>query len=230
MIVAICDDDKQDARLLRDCIMSFDSNIQISQFSSGEALLSAVEVPRVFDLVFLDIHMPGMNGFEVAKRLRTQEHAPLVVLVTRFNRYVFRGYRTVWGYIMKPINEKIIHQHLLEAQLELAPQTIIFDTLEGTQVINAKDILYLEIYQKRGALHTTDSLYHFNTSLAEQEKKLPSGMFFRPHNSYLVNLGKVKSVTEDYKHIIMQNGDEIALSHKKKKEFYSCLLKFHMKD
>jgi DNA-binding LytR/AlgR family response regulator len=229
MIVAICDDDKQDVRLLRDIITSFDENIQINQFYSGESLLSAVESAHTYDLVFLDIQMTGINGFKTAKKLQTRENSPLIVFVTQSNQYVFLGYGIVWRYVMKPIQKKTIHKCLFDAQRELAPQTLMIHTVEGVQIINVKNILYLEIYKKHGAVHTMDSVYHFNSSLAEQEQKLPAGMFCRPHNSYLVNLTKIKGVSPDHKHIIMQNGDLISLSRNKKEAFYNCLTKYHLK-
>jgi DNA-binding LytR/AlgR family response regulator len=227
MNVTICDDDRQDVRLLRDIILSFDSDIQVHPFYSGESLLSAFESVHVCDLVFLDIKMAGINGFETAQRLRAREHPPLIVFVTQSDQYVFRGYGTVWRYIMKPVEEETIRKCLFEARQELAPQTLMFHTLEGIQAINVKTILYLEIYKKHGSIHTMDTVYHFNSSLTEQEQRLPLGMFCRPHHSYLVNLGKVKGVSPDHAHVLMQNGDLISLSRKKKDEFYNCLTKYH---
>jgi DNA-binding LytR/AlgR family response regulator len=227
MNVTICDDDRQDVRLLRNSIQSFDSDIQVHSFYSGESLLSAFESAHACDLVFLDVKMAGINGFETAQRLQELEHPPLIAFVTQSSQYVFRGYGIIWRYLMKPVDEDTIHRYLLEAQQELAPQTLVIHTVEGVQAINIKTILYLEIYQKHGAMHTADAVYHFNSSLTEQEQKLPPGMFYRPHHSYLVNLNKVKGVSPDHTRIIMRNGASIPLSRKKKEEFYNCLTKYH---
>ncbi|MDR1060637.1 MAG: LytTR family DNA-binding domain-containing protein [Clostridiales bacterium] len=229
MRTAICDDNSADAELLKKHAGYFDQSIKPKLFSSGEDLLAAIEAGQRFDVIFLDIKMGRLSGFDVARRLQGQPKKPLIIFVTESDEYVYRGYKVAWRYVRKPIQEHVICQCLAEARQTLAAEKIVIQTNQGRQILFMNDILYLDIIGRDVAIHTLSQTYHIKSRLFEQEELFPAGMFFKSHKSCLVNLNRIQSVTPDNAQIIVEGGDAIPLSRKRKEAFFVSLKNYHFR-
>ena len=173
------------------------------------------------DLVFLDIQMPGKDGFEVVHALKRSSTAPLFVMATAFDHYAVKAFDAdVVDYILKPFTEKRVRksvdrvQSLLQArrqepltlqverlvkQLDKLPQEIIKVAVESRgriRVLDPQQIIFCMAENKGVCVKVIKNKYllYGQSSLDELEKKLSPLAFFRAHRSFLVNLAAIKEV------------------------------------
>jgi DNA-binding LytR/AlgR family response regulator len=228
MMVAICDDEMSDAKTLKNYVESYGGrNIVLNIFNSGKSLLEAVRSGRSFDLIFLDIVMDELNGYEAAKYLSSRGSQSLIVFVTETMKYFTAGYEFAIGYTQKPIEEKKIHAFLYKAQKHYEPKKVLIKTEDDEIMVRVQDILYYEITGRNVTLHTLKGEYQFKSSLKDQIEHLPLDMFFQPHHSYLINLDKIIGVSKTNQTITLQGGASIPISRKRKDLFYNSLAKYH---
>jgi DNA-binding LytR/AlgR family response regulator len=227
MMVAICDDEPSDAKVLETYVESYSQNIMLNVFGSGNALLEAIHSGQLFDVIFLDIRMDGVNGYELAKYLNSRESQSIIIFVTETRQYIAAGYEFARGYIHKPATEKKVHSLLFKAQKYFEPKKIMINMEDRKILVNVRDILYFHISGRTVTLYTLKKEYQFQSSLKDQMKSLPLEMFFQPHHSYLINLDKLESISLDSKRIILYGGTSIPLSRKRKESFYKSLTRYH---
>ena len=173
------------------------------------------------DLVFLDIQMPGHDGFEVIQALKRSHTAPLFVLATAYDQYAVKAFDAdVVDYILKPFTEDRVRKSIdrvktwlqsrrqeplttqmeqLVKQLDQGPKEIVKISVESKgriRVLDPGEILYCKAENKGITVATKNRsfLLFGQASLDELEKKLTSQSFFRTHRSYLVNLACIKEV------------------------------------
>jgi DNA-binding LytR/AlgR family response regulator len=223
MKLAICDDDQTDLLRLRDLIRQYDADLDVTLFSSADALLRAFQT-EFFDLIFLDIEMEAPNGYDAAVRLMQQEDKPLIVFVTNSGEYTLRGYGIAFRYLPKPVTYEVLAPILTIALEQLTPQKLAIPANGTTQILSFREIQYLEVNDHDLHLHTSTSDYCFRGNLRDWEAQFPPGWFAKPHKSFLVNLSAVDHV--DAKAVTLTNGAVLPLSQRNRKPFEAALLQF----
>ena len=159
------------------------------------------------DVVFLDVQMPGMNGFDVLRQLAEQ---PLVVFTTAYDEYALTAFReNTIDYLLKPIGPEEVDRAVRKLRtlarrsdltertmagllkcLELArppPFQILVAVSDFLKPVRVDQIVYAEALEKCSVVHTLDEAYETDTSLAELEARLPASDFIRIHRSHIVN-------------------------------------------
>jgi two-component system LytT family response regulator len=179
----------------------------------GEAMdgPSAVETIHEVrpDLLFLDIDLPGFNGFEVLDRIDLQ---PAVIFTTAFNDYALKAFRTfAIDYLLKPIDSEGVGRALgkLQAmgfnhtQLALALKQLVDGSKarhltrvpcrvgDRTVLVKVEDVLYFQADNKYTAVWTTTNEYLIDTPIVELVRKLDPDEFIQIHRGTLVNVGWV---------------------------------------
>ncbi len=198
------------------------------------------------DLVFLDIEMPRLNGFQVLEALGEQRF--MLIFTTAYNEYAVRAFRfSALDYLLKPIEPadltkavgKARERHRLETQqLEVlqqhlqAPQPavsgkIALATQQGFLFVDLHSILYVEGDGNYSKVYILNEKPPFLTkSVGDMEEILKGGNFLRVHKKYLVNLQHIKEyIRADGGHVIMQNGVQIPIARSHKEEFLQLFLK-----
>lgn len=171
------------------------------------------------DLIFADINMPGMNGIDFVRSLKTK---PLIVFTTAYSQYALEGFRVdATDYLLKPIGypdflrsaEKARHQFLLEngaGNRAEEDRTILVKSEYKVIPVHLKDILYLESRSEYVRIYTETARPLMTLgSLKSYEDKLPEEQFMRIHRSYIVNLGKIAAI--ERKHIILTGGASLSI-------------------
>lgn len=165
------------------------------------------------DLLFLDVQMPGLTGFEVLQALPPDKPLPLVIFATAFDEHALAAFEAnALGYLLKPINRERLQQTLARA-LQLATNQAQADseqqrlrslshTTALTQLVarrrdrflllRPEQVIFFRIEDGLVRLHTETENYWTDYQLNDLEARLPVPPFFRAHRAVLVNLRKVK--------------------------------------
>jgi DNA-binding LytR/AlgR family response regulator len=197
----------------------------IVEFGSGEEFLGGYQ--PVYDIVLMDIELPGINGMETAKALRRLDSFVLLVFVTNMVQYAVSGYEVdALNYILKPVNRFDFALKMNKAISRTAKRTE-----KSVQIRAGKDlymlpvaaIRYLEVDGHYIVYHTTEGDYSEYITLKEAEKKLNKPYFVRCNRCYLVNLKYVSAVRDD---VVQVGRDELLISRPQKKAFLNALAVF----
>jgi two-component system response regulator LytT len=165
----------------------------------GEALALAEGIR--YDVVFLDIELPGMTGIEVARLVLDRSERPAVVFVTAHERYAVDAFAVeAFDYLVKPVEpERLarVVERLARERKREAPvvEKIAVVSAGGARTLLDYDAVYwVEADGDYSRVHTYDRAYLSTSSLRELEEALRPGRFARIHRSHLVNLAKVAAV------------------------------------
>lgn len=190
---------------------------------SGEELLVLYEKYRP-DILFLDIHMPGLSGLEVARRLQADYKGavPLMVFTTAYDQHAVEAFELeAVDYLLKPYDENRFkkamervrkqliqrsltgNQPLLERKmgpaadqhLSLKSAKLLLENGEKVAVLSPETICYAARAERVLEVHTEHETIRTRMTLQELEKRLTGYPFFRSHRSYLVNLEFIQEIT-----------------------------------
>jgi len=199
MKIAICDDDQEcldsTKHMIEQWITENAISAKIYCFDHGDALISK-NANFKFDIVFLDIVMPLLNGIDTAKELRIKDETAKIIFLTTSPEFALASYSVkAFDYCLKPILYKKIEDVLNNCALALHidPKNIIIKTVSGYQKLYFHDIEYVEsqnrqvVFSLRSGktLETSDPLYTF------EDKLLSKDGFFKCHRSYMVYIPNV---------------------------------------
>ena len=225
--VLIADDEKAGRQLIKEYLQGFPDLILISEVNNG---VDAVKEINKFkpDLVFLDIQMPGLTGFEVLTRL---EEIPNIIFSTAYDKYALQAFEVhAIDYLLKPYTkerftkaieklnqttEKVgsLTQSLLMDKTDY-PERVLVEKKDKLITIAVADIIWIEAYGDYSKLHTATDILVSNYGISALEEKLNPKSFLRVHRSSLINLNKVKELHKYGKSydITMENNEVVRVS------------------
>lgn len=195
------------------------------------------------DCLFLDIEMPTMDGFQFIQRLQNRELA--VVITTAYNQYAIKALKNeAVDYLLKPIDsddlkatigkirkhnrrnltaEKLEHI-LLRHNARSSQRKITINTDGKLLFLDNEDILFAESDGNYSTIYLSDGQKIVLTKkLKEVGELLPSGSFFRIHNSYIINLNKIKEFLKTDGYVILKSNHKIPVSRQKKSDFLDLI-------
>lgn len=144
--IAICENNKHDFEFLMECLLLLDCEFQYEWIESADRLLEIYTAGVRFDFAFMEVDFPGINGFEASVYLhdRYPTQCPLIIFLTRSDRYVYDAYPYALAYVKKPMAlEKL--KEIFECVIsELAHNKIAIETSKGITCFNVKDIIFFE--------------------------------------------------------------------------------------
>ena len=224
--VAIVEDSTAEAELLRSYFARFTRehgvDFTLTCFASGEEFLNKYR--PAYDLVLMDIGLPGHNGMETAAALRERDRSVTLILVTNMAQFAVKGYEVdAFDFVVKPVGYSNFALKLQRAlnKLDTRRDSEVLVTLSDSMVrLSASQIKYIEISGHRMVYHTTDGELYAYGNLKEVEASLGGGMFARCNNCYLVNLNYVRAVQG---HTVTVGTDELQISRPRRKAFIQAL-------
>lgn len=167
-----------------------------------EALQLIKAIP--YDVIFLDINMPGLSGVQLAEALAAHPRPPAIIFVTAHSEHAVKAFEVrATDYLVKPVELERLKAAIgrLTPVAEQAParvERILVEKAGKRLLIPVEEILYIMAKDDYSYLHTAGERYLSTMSLASLETKLDPVGFFRIHRRYLVNLSKVKEVVPMY--------------------------------
>lgn len=247
MRAIIVDDEKHCRDILQLLLSRHCTDITVEAVcSNGPDALEAIGKFRP-ELLFLDVEMPGMNGFELLEACDKPSFS--IIFTTAYDQYAIQAIRhCALDYLLKPIDEHelllavekafsqqhtassskvhnlltFLHQHLQ------AGERLALPTLDGLRMLLPKDILYCAAEGAYTRLHLNEEQTPplICRSLKEVEAALKDKGFFRVHHSYVINLSFMdRYIKGDGGEIVMSNGHYIPVSRHRKQEFMARIEK-----
>ena len=192
MKILICDDDIEIINQIENLLSEHGGDFEITKAQSGNKL---IESDARFDLAFVDIEMPQVNGLALTKKLKKNNPNIIVFIVTSFNGYLDDAMDLgVFRYLSKPINRARFFKSI-DTALTLYRQnseSVIIETADATKSILSSDILYIAIDKRKTKIITeTEDIISPRNLEYWKELFVDSGAFAQPHYSFLVNLKNV---------------------------------------
>ena len=195
----IADDEPAARRGVRQLLAVFPQFVIAGECRNGAEVLAALNTSTP-DVVFLDIQMPGIDGFEVIKR-RTVERMPAIVFLTAFDQFAIRAFETeALDYLVKPVSEARFAATMkrLEKRLRSSskPQreTILVTTSRGATVLHLNEIDWIEAAGNYTQLWVGTRSYFLRESLQLLEERIQPHGFIRAQRSALVRLEAVREL------------------------------------
>jgi DNA-binding LytR/AlgR family response regulator len=249
-ISALIADDEASARSrLRKMLAPLAFDLIGQDARDGVETLEAIRKHRP-QVVFLDVEMPGLGGFEVVEQLETGE-MPLIVFVTAYDEYALKAFEAnAVAYLLKPVSEQRLQtvvsrvEQLLRSPGEAAEAASRVSTIssarpqmlhhvlaiqkEGYALIPLGDVCSFQVEDGVTYVKTATTTFRTNYAINDLEKRLPAPPFFRAHRATIANLHKVAMVSPLFKGALLlkmkdAQGSEIQVSERQAKHVREML-------
>jgi two-component system LytT family response regulator len=196
----IADDEPAARRGVRQLLAAFPEFAVAGECRNGAEVLEALNTSTP-DVVFLDIQMPGIDGFEVIKR-QTVQRMPAVVFLTAFDQFAIRAFETeALDYLVKPVSEarfaatmKRLEKRLRSSSKSPQQETIVVTTARGATVLHLNEIDWIEAAGNYTQLWVGARSHFLRESLQLLEERIQAHGFIRAHRSALVRLEAVREL------------------------------------
>jgi two-component system, LytTR family, response regulator len=238
-IRALIVDDEELARDRIASLLAEQNDVEVvGTCSDGPSAVEAIERERP-DLVFLDVQMPGMDGFEVIENL-DRDHIPAVVFVTAHDAHAIRAFEIhALDFLLKPFDQTRFEKALERARAQLSrdksstidsrlmslleelrderkyPERLIVKSSGRVFFVRAEDIDWVEASGNYVKIHTKNEAHLLRESMKNMEAKLDPKIFVRIHRSAIVNIDRIKEL-EPWFHgeyvVIMRDGTRLTAS------------------
>lgn len=235
--IGLCDDITDYNKKMEDHIERYGKEnhieVKITSYGSGSQLLLNFQ-ERKFDLIFLDVSMPELDGFETAERIRSIDENVAIVFCTSFYTIsnAGKGFEVeAEDFLAKPLLYKKVEYILnkvYKKKLLCAEEKLFLKCQDGLITLQLSDIIYIQTRNKMLVLHMIRGEVQSSQRLGELEKRLSKKLFFRCHNSYIVNFDYVEGLKNDSVLVKDKNRQlkKIPVSKYKKEEFMKALARY----
>ena len=227
----IADDEPAARRGVRQLLAAFPAFVVAGECRNGAEVLAALDNSSP-DVVFLDIQMPGIDGFEVIKR-RTVARMPAVVFLTAFDQFAIKAFETeALDYLVKPVSETrfaaTINRLLkrLQSSERVREETILVTTSRGATVLHLSEIDWIEAAGNYSQLWVGTRSYFLRESLQLLEKRVHNSGFIRAHRRALVRLDGVRELTRTRAGAsiaVLASGVRVPISRRRSASFTAAL-------
>ncbi len=224
--IAVVEDDGQDMEQLLSYIKRYSREkgigLRTFPFLDGSELLKDYQAR--YDIIFLDIEMPGLNGIDIAKQIRMRDSNVVLVFVTQIAQYAIQGYSVgALDYVLKPVSYSVFSVKL-ERAMNLAGRRsssqLLIRQSDGVVRLDTRQIYYIDVRDRMLHYHTELGDFSTRETLQSVEEKLAPFHFARGNHWYIVNLYHVSGVRGDK---VIVNGQELMLSRRNKAAFLAAL-------
>ena len=224
--IALVDDEKIFTDQLEEYIKQYQAEnpveFQVSVFHSSTEFIE--NFAKEYDLILLDVEMPGMNGMELAHKIRETDEQVVLMFITNMAQYAIHGYSVgALDFVTKPLNYYTFAMKLTRA-LKRVPKkestSLLLTMADGVKRIEIRQIYYLEVHNRLLHYYTEEGEFVVRSSLQSAEEKLVSHPFEKCNHWYLVNLMHVKEVR---KNIAVVGPYELEISRRNKTSFLKAL-------
>jgi two-component system LytT family response regulator len=247
--VLIVDDERLSRRRIRRLLTLEPDCEVLGECANGAEAVTALSNSRP-DILFLDVQMPELDGFEVIRALT--ETKPLIVFTSAYDDYALRAFEVhAFDYLLKPFDGRRFRESLHRAKARVAqeragaPDKRLFELVESLSkgrrapdrlavrtngrvvFVKLEEIDWIEASDNYVCLHCGRDTHVLRETMSELEARLDSAQFLRVHRSAIVNLDRIKELQPwfrgDYR-VILRDGTELTLTKNHREKLESRLL------
>ena len=226
MHIAIVEDEQEQRDLLQSYIQQYSKengvSFSVEAFADGRILIDGYS--SQYDIILLDIELPGMNGMEIAEYIRTKDDDVVLMFITNMAQYAVGGYSVgALDFVLKPINYSTFSMRfaraIKRAGLRKSAQ-ILLNLPDCVRRIETQQIYYIEVMNKMLHYHTQLGEFVLRGTMQSVENELSRYNFVRCNHWYLVNL---RHVTELRRDTVLVGQTELEISRRNRKAFLTAL-------
>lgn len=205
--VAICEDDTILCEDAKQRILKIRPDYLIDTYFTGDELLLT---DARYDIVFLDIEMPGRDGMCIAKELREKKYSGHIVFLTSHTEFMPQAFKVkAFRFLDKPIKVEDLEETLVQSEKEIyQDKKLIIMDYGVERLINVSDILYIEVQKNKTLIYTIYEVLETNYTLKYWVRELSTKDFFQVHKSYIVSLRNIKEFDVD---CVRLHGTEVSV-------------------
>lgn len=202
--VVIIDDEILARSMVKECLQAWPDFDIVAECNDGFEGLKAIQEYKP-DLIFLDIQMPKINGFEMLELI---ENPPAVIFSTAFDEYALRAFEAnAIDYLLKPFSQlrfdqalkKFNQNHIQSTEKLLSTsgksttesQRVVVKHNGAIRIIPSNEIMYVEAWDDYVKIHTAETVFVKKQTLSFYENALPKNEFVRIHRSFLLNIAQI---------------------------------------
>jgi two-component system, LytTR family, response regulator len=223
--VIICDDEDDARKLIQQYIADYPQLQVIQECVNGPEAVNAIDSLEP-DIIFLDIQMPGLSGFQVLQKI---VHVPQIIFSTAFDKYALKAFdNNAVDYLLKPYTKQRFSQAVnklllntskniegiknlsenLQSMYAAFPEKVLVENGNRMVSLDVHDIIWMEAEGDYTKLHTSQKNYLSSYGIGVLEQKLNPSIFTRIHRSAIININCVKEVFKDPNgyYVVLQNG------------------------
>jgi two-component system LytT family response regulator len=198
----------------------------------GDGAEALAAIPRLHpDVMFIDVQMPGMDGFELLERLQRLAHGkPLVIFATAFDQHALAAFEAeAMDYLLKPFEQARFDQALARVRIQARGRSSMAASVrepverlcvrDGVRIhlVRLDEIDWIEAQGNYVAVHTRNATLLHRETLTSLTARLDARRFLRIHRSTLVNLDRVTAIEPRFygdARVVLGNGVKLALSRR----------------
>lgn len=200
----IVDDDMLSRKVIEGYVLKFSALNLVGVYGDSVSARNELMNRPDIDLIFLDVEMPEMNGFDFINSL---DNPPNIIIVSSGEQYAIKAFDfNVVDYLLKPIQysrfckavDKVIRYYSKkEAPANVGDEEIFIKKGSSLVKLKVKEIIYIEALENYVTLNTSDEKFTIHFTMKAIENQLPSGVFVRVHRSFIVNKNMIQTIKEN---------------------------------
>ena len=228
MRVVIVDDEPLARRGIRQ-LLAAHADVEVAgEARNGRDAVRVLDALRP-DLVFLDVQMPEIDGFEVLRRL-DPKLALDVIFVTAYDTFAVRAFESrALDYLVKPVQEARFNEAMARARERRRlsaehPRRLVIAANGTDLLLDMAEVVWIEADDYCAAIHARGRRHLLRESLASLESRLDERRFVRVHRSAIVNLEQVREIGETM--IVLRDGTQLPLSRRRREQVAEAVRRF----
>lgn len=232
--VAIVENEKEQTEITKSFLERYGKEkgvkMEIQSFPNGFDFLENAKAG--FDVVFMDIDMPGMNGMEASEKFRKSQKKASLIFVTNLPQYAIDGYKVdALDFILKPMTYEDFSLAMgkVMARHQEDKGSFAIESHGVVRKLLTEEVLFIEVVKHDIVIHlTSKENITFRGSIKALENKLNPDYFFKCNSGYVINLDYVKALDSDM--VVLTSGDRLAVSRSHRKELLNRINELFSKE
>jgi len=217
MKIAICDDEKELilklGKIIEDEFRLFQDELKIDYYETGEELLKGYE-KNEYDVVFLDVYLPGLTGFEVAQEINKKRNSTYIIFVTSNSELVYECFDYKPFYFIRKDEYLPGIRKVAKKLMIVMRQDEVFEVeINGVNKnIVIADIIYIRSDSHSVIIHTKKFEYAVRGNMTDFESRLTPFDFIRVHRKYIINLSHLIKIDTELNEVKLYENIRLEMS------------------